>query len=340
MLHVDKPIARSGSVPVAPAPAAPASPAPAPVLPYLAALGAILCWASLAAALYRSLGALHPQQILAYGMGIAGIALLAWDWGRGRPPWRTWPGARGMLLGLYGIFGYHALLVGAFALAPAVQANILNYTWPLWIIVLGTWSAGQRLTGRIAWGGVLGLIGAAIAVEPWQAAGAHSPATPAGLWGTGPSATVWLGFGLALAAGCCWGSFTVLLRRSGDANRSAMGWWCLQAAAVSALWMWAADIPFAIAPDRLRVLVYIGLVPLGAAFPLWELATRQCALNVLGLLSYLTPPLSTLLLGWAAGRAATGWAWTGLAVVLAGAALGSTRRLSPAKPAALKFEDP
>ncbi len=313
----------------------------APWLPYLAALGAILCWASLAAALTRSLGALHPQQILAYGMGIAGIALLAWDWGRGRPPWRTWPGARGMLLGLYGIFGYHALLVGAFALAPAVQANILNYTWPLWIIVLGAWSAGQRLGGRVVLGGILGMVGAVLALEPWHAAAGLAPAAsmervgaaPGGtaLLGAGLPGTVWLGFGLALAAGFCWGSFTILLRRRADASRSAgsrsaMGWWCLQAAGVSALWMLAADIPFAVAPDQLGALVYIGLVPLGAAFPLWERATRQCALNVLGLLSYLTPPLSTLLLGWAAGRAATGWAWAGLAVVLGGAALGGARR--------------
>jgi len=282
----------------------------APLLPYFAALGAILCWASLAAALTRSLGALRPQQILAYGMGVAGVALLAWDWARGRPPWRTWPDGPGVLLGLYGIFGYHALLVAAFALAPPVQANILNYTWPLWIIVLGAWAAGQRVAGRVAVGGALGLAGAVLSLEPWTAGRAPLPAA------------AWLGLGLALAAGLCWGSFTVLLRRAGAATAHAMGWWCLLAACAAAGWMLLGGVPFALAPGDLPAILYIGLVPRGVAFPLWQLATRRCALPVLGLLSYLTPPLSTLLLGWAADRPATGWAWVGLAIVLGGAVLG------------------
>lgn len=304
----------------------------ASVGPYVAGLGAILCWASLAAALYRSLGALHPQQILAYGMGVAGVALLAWDWGRGRPPWRTWPGFRGMALGLYGIFGYHALLVGAFALAPAVQANILNYTWPLWIIVLGALSAGERLTGRIAGGAALGLAGAVIALAPWQAVDGPGGG---GAFGSPPAL---VGFGLALAAGFCWGSFTVMLRwssrrpsREGD-EPSAMGWWCVQAAIVSAAGMAVLGTPFAVVPEQLGVLLYIGLVPLGTAFLLWERATRGCSLSVLGLLSYLTPPLSTLLLGWAAGHPATWWAWIGLTAVLAGAAMGGSPRTATETP--------
>jgi drug/metabolite transporter (DMT)-like permease len=83
--------------------------------------------------------------------------------------------------------------------------------------------------------------------------------------------------------------------------------------------------PFVVSPELLPALVYIGLVPLGAAFLLWERATHECSLSVLGLLSYLTPPLSTLLLGLAVGRVATVWAWVGLAAVLTGAALGSSK---------------
>ncbi len=317
--------------PPAPGLAAPDLPAPGsatrrPLLPSLAALGAILCWASLAAALTRSLGVLRPQQVLAYGMGVAGVALLAWDWAHRRPPWRTWPGARGMLLGLYGIFGYHALLVAAFTLAPPVQANILNYTWPLWIILLGAWTSGQRVAGRVAAGGALGLAGAVMALEPWTAGRAPLPAT------------AWLGLGLALAAGLCWGSFTVLLRRGAAATAHAMGWWCLLAAGVAAGWMLLGGVPFALAPGGLPAILYIGLVPLGAAFPLWQRASRQCTLHVLGLLSYLTPPLSTLLLGWAAGRSASGWAWAGLAVVLAGAGLGGTGLGRDSRPAAKRAD--
>jgi len=278
-------------------------------MPYAAALGAILCWASLAAALYRSLGTLAPQQVLAYGMGVAGMALMAWDAARGFPPWRTWPGARSMALGLYGIFGYHALLLEAFALAPPVQANVLNYTWPLWIILLGAAAARGRPKLRPALGGVLGLAGTVVTLEPWRGTLPGGPAP-------------WIGFGLALGAGLCWGSFTVLLR-SGRRTGRAMGWWCLQAAAVSAVWMGCGDVPFRIGADSAAVIAYIGLVPLAAAFALWQLAAEGCALHALGLLSYLTPPLSTLGLSWVVGRPASPWAWTGLALVIGGALFGS-----------------
>ena len=284
---------------------------PGAALPYAAALGAIGCWASLAAALYRSLGTLAPPQVLAYGMGVAGVALLAWDWVRGFPPWRTWPGARSLALGLYGIFGYHALLVGAFALAPPVQANVLNYTWPLWLVVLGG-APGRRFALRPVFGGAVGLAGAVVALEPWR------EAPPGG-------AAPWIGFALALGAGFCWGSFTVLLRRSPHAGR-ALGWWCVQAAAVAAVWMAASGVPWRIDAASALAIGYIGLLPWGTAFALWEVASRRCALQTLGLLSYLTPPLSTLLLGWAAGRAVSPWAWTGLGLVLGGALLGGTRR--------------
>jgi drug/metabolite transporter (DMT)-like permease len=290
----------------------PAAGPPPAVIPYAAGLGAILLWSSLAAALFRSLGSIAPQQILSYGMGIAGVALLTWDWIRGNAPWRTWPGFRSILLGGYGIFGYHALLVGAFALAPPIQANVLNYTWPLWIIVLGTLHSGQRLTPRIALGGLVGLAGTVLALEPWRDV-LHTDARS------------WIGYGLALGAGFCWGSFTILLRRS-NAGERAMGWWCLEAALISCAWMLLAGVPVRIDLPALLALAYIGLLPLGAAFGLWGLATRHMALQKLGLLSYLTPPLSTLLLGWVSAQPATLWAWLGLALVLGGAFIGGTNR--------------
>ena len=111
-----------------------------------------------------------------------------------------------------------------------------------------------------------------------------------------------------------------------------MGWWCAQAALVSAAAMAALHIPFAVDPETLPALAYIGLIPLGVAFLLWERATKGCSLSLLGLLSYLTPPLSMLLLGGAMGRAASVWVWIGLAAVLAGAALGGSKRTTQETP--------
>ena len=277
--------------------------------PYAAALGAILCWASLAAALGHSLQGIAPEQVLFYGMSVAGVSLAAWDGLRGRPPWRTWPGARAALWGLYGIFGYHALLVFAFSWAPQVHANILNYTWPLWIIVLG---AGRRLTPPVLLGGMLGLAGVALVI-----AGRAAPGTD-----TVDLARDGLGLAFALGAGFCWGSFTVGLRRVLPTGGHPMAWYCLLAAAASALLLVGRGGSFTVAPAHWPILLYIGLVPLGIAFGLWEHAARHCDLQVLGLLSYFTPPLSTLLLALASGTP-VGWPLlAGLALILAGSAVG------------------
>jgi drug/metabolite transporter (DMT)-like permease len=286
--------------------------------PYGAALGAILCWASLAAALGHSLQEIAPEQVLFYGMSIAGVTLATWDSLRGRPLWRTWPGARAALWGLYGIFGYHALLVFAFSWAPQVQANILNYTWPLWIIVLGS---GRRLALPVLLGGLLGLAGVALVIAGRGAPGAES----VHLSRDG------LGLAFALGAGFCWGSFTVGLRRVLPAGGNPMAWFCLLAAAASAVLLLARGGSFNLAREHWPILLYIGLVPLGLAFGLWGLAAGRGNLQVLGLLSYFTPPLSTLLLAVTSGTR-VGWPLVaGLALILTGSALGgrALRRSSP-----------
>ena len=42
-----------------------------------------------------------------------------------------------LALGVYGLFGFHFLLFIALRLAPPVEANLVNYLWPLLIVVMG-----------------------------------------------------------------------------------------------------------------------------------------------------------------------------------------------------------
>lgn len=272
--------------------------------PYAAALGAIGCWASLAAALDLGLDALMPEQILFHGMWVAALGLALGDALRGRWPWHTWPGLPAAAWGVYGIFGYHALLVFAFSLAPRVHANVLNYTWPLWIIVLG---AGRRLVWPVLAGGVLGLAGVTLVIGGAPPDGDSMDLARHGL-----------GLGLALGAGFCWGSFTVGLRRIAPRSGNPMAWYCLLAAAAGAGLLVARGGSFRVASSQWPLLSYIGLIPLGVAFFLWDYAARRCNLQALGLLSYFTPPLSTLLLAAVSG---SGVGWTlsaGLVLILAG----------------------
>lgn len=285
--------------------------------PYAAALGAIVCWASLAAAVGRGLNRLHPEQVLFLGLVTAGLALAARHVLRTGWPLPPWPGWRAAAVGLYGIWGYHTLLVVALSLAPQMEANILNYTWPLWIVVLGSLLPDQRRSRWAIPASALGFAGAALVI-----AGAGRTEALAAEPLPGPA---WLGLAFALGAGFCWGSFTILMRRVTPPGQEHMTWYCLLSALAAGALLLARGLPMLPSWGDLWIPLFIGLVPLGLAFALWERAVQGCNLQVLGLLSFLTPPLSVGLQALVTGRALGPHHLAGLALILAGAAWGSRR---------------
>ncbi len=84
-------------------------------------------------------------------------------------------------------------------------------------------------------------------------------------------------------------------------------------------------VPWAIPADALWVPIFSGLVPLGLCFVLWERAVERCNLQVLGLMSFFSPPLSVLLLALVSGEPLALHHGLGLALILAGAAWGGRK---------------
>src|SRR3954469_5580847 len=122
--------------------------------PMAAGMGAIMLWGALAT-LSVLAGPVPPFQMVAMTFAI-GAALgivrarvrgLAWSELLG------WPG-RVWLLGVGGLFGYHALYFAALQLAPPAEANLVNYLWPLLIVLLSAPLAGDGL-GRPHLGGAV-----------------------------------------------------------------------------------------------------------------------------------------------------------------------------------------
>ena len=72
--------------------------------------------------------------------------------------WCGWP-VRVWLLGVGGLFGYHALYFAALQLAPPAEANLVNYLWPLLIVLLSAPLAGERLGWPHLVGALLGFAG-------------------------------------------------------------------------------------------------------------------------------------------------------------------------------------
>jgi drug/metabolite transporter (DMT)-like permease len=247
------------------------------------ALGAIALWASLA-----SLGVAlrHVPPFLLTGLGLVIGSIPAWPLAR---HWRVPP--RTLALGVYGLFAYHFLLFIALRLAPPVQANLVNYLWPLLIVVLApVMLPGMHLKLAHVLAALAGFAGAAIAIL-----GGASTANAAWSWGYLP----------AVGAAFIWATYSLGTRRVASFPTAAIGLFGL----VSGVLSLACHVLLeASTPLSLRDWLFIavmGLGPLGAAFFLWDKALKTGDARHIGILSYLTPLLSTGLLVLVTGRPLT-----------------------------------
>ncbi len=248
----------------------------------LAGLGAIGLWGALAS-LSVAAGPVPPFQMVAmtFGIGAAIGVIRALCHGLGLADLLSWP-SRVWLLGVGGLFGYHALYFAALQLAPPAEANLVNYLWPLLIVLLSAPLAKERLSWTHLTGALLGFAGVALL------------ATGRGLNFGGGYA---LGYLLALGCAFAWSTYSVLSRRFGETPTDAIASFCAAASLLSLAchWLFEATVWPASATAWCAV-VALGLGPTGGAFYLWDHAVKRGDIRALGALSYAAPILSTLLL--------------------------------------------
>ncbi len=259
----------------------------------LAGLGAIVLWASLALLTTATEG-LPPFQVLALGFGIATAVWVVRAALRGRAGWRGWRAPPAALaLTVTGLFGYHALYFFSLKRAPAVEANLVNYLWPLLIVLFSAALPGMRLRVGHVVGALLGLAAAALLITRGQ---------PMSTLQAGAMA----GYAAAFAAAVIWAGYSVLNRRNAQVPVDAIASACLMVALLGASAHFAFEHSVVPTAAQWLALLAMGLGPVGAAFALWDHGTKHGDLVLLGSLSYLAPLLSTALLV-AAGRAPAHW---------------------------------
>lgn len=277
---------------------------PPEALAALFALAAIILWGFLAL-LSSRLSGLPPLLTAGVALSIGGLI--------GLVRVRDWKVAvRTFCVGVGGIFGYHFLLFTAFRHAPTVEANLINYLWPLLIVLLSPLIlAGYGLRAHHLAGACAGLIGA-------------------GLIATGGSLRPDLahlgGYLAAAAAALVWAVYSLLTKRLPLFPSGAVGGFCLVsgALALSAYLIQAGPAGFSLiqGPDW-PILVLMGAGPMGAAFFFWDAALKRGDPRAIGSLSYLTPLLSTLALVVIGGKPLTLLSALAMVLIVAGAAIGS-----------------
>ncbi len=282
---------------------------------------AILMWGTLATLTVLS-GDIPPFQLLAMAFSLATLigflwpagpaatrdaaepAIAAGRWSALRLPLPVWA------LGIYGLFGYHFAYFTAMRLAPPVEANLINYLWPLLIVLLSGLLPGERLGARQVGGALAGFAGAALLV-----------ARGGGLRFDGQYAA---GYAFALACAVIWSSYSVLSRRVGAragarASTRAVAGFCAATAALALLCHWLFETTVWPVGWQWAAVVGLGLGPVGAAFYVWDYGVKRGNIQTLGVLAYGAPLLSTLLLV-AVGLAEPSWTLAAACVLIVGGA--------------------
>jgi drug/metabolite transporter (DMT)-like permease len=244
----------------------------------LIGLTAILLW-SLLALLTVATGTIPAFQLAAMTFAVGGlVGLLTWI-GRSeaavslRQPPVVWA------VGVGGLFGYHALYFLALRFAPPAEAGLLNYLWPLLIVLFSSFLPGERLAVHHVVGAVLGLVGT-VALFAGNASGFAPGQLP--------------GLIAAVVAAFVWGAYSVLSRRLKAVPTDAVAGFCLATAALATLVHLGVETT--VWPQTtlqwLAVLA-LGIGPVGAAFYAWDIGMKRGDIRVLGAASYATPLLST-----------------------------------------------
>ncbi|MDD2881856.1 MAG: DMT family transporter [Rhodoferax sp.] len=281
--------------------------------PQLLALGAITLWSSLA-----SLGVAlaHVPPFLLTGLsllvgGLIALPLSNFKLAAWRVPLPT------LALGVYGLFGYHFLLFMALRLAPPVQANLVNYLWPLLIVVLApVFLPHLRLHWSHVAAALIGFAGAAVVILGQADAGPQ--AGEAGLAGS-----AW-GYVAAVAAAFMWASYSLLTRRVPAFPTAAIGTFAWVSGLLALLCHDLMEPSVSLSLRDGLLIALMGLGPMGASFFLWDKALKTGDARHIGILSYLAPLLSTAMLIVVSGRAMT-WPVALAGVLIVGAAWLGTR---------------
>ena len=243
---------------------------------------AILLW-SLLALFTTASGKVPPFQLAAMTFLIGGLAGVA-TWIR-RPHAIRSLRQRPIVwaLGTGGLFGYHALYFAALRWAPPAESGLVNYLWPLLIVLFSSFLPGERLRAAHVGGALLGFGGILVLFLGRGALDARAEHLP--------------GYACAFTAAFVWAGYSVLSRRFGEVPTDAVAGFCLATSALSFLGHLVFETT--VWPENTTqwlALLALGVGPVGIAFYVWDIGVKRGDIRLLGVASYAAPVLSTSIL--------------------------------------------
>jgi len=243
---------------------------------------AILLWSTLAAMTVLT-GDIPPFQLVSLSFFIAsflGLFMLKKQKHSIKKllqvPFSSW------VIGVFGLFGYHFFYFFALKSAPAVEANLINYLWPLLIVLFSAFLPNEKLKWFHIVGSLFGLLGAFLLVSKNGSLEFKSEYIA--------------GYMYAVLAALIWSSYSVISRKLSHIPTYSVTGFCIATAVLSFICHLLFEVT--IIPDftQLIAIIILGLGPVGGAFYVWDYGMKNGDIKVLGSLAYFTPLLSTFIL--------------------------------------------
>ncbi|WP_017431270.1 DMT family transporter [Vreelandella jeotgali] len=197
-------------------------------------------------------------------------------------------------------------------LAPASDAALITYTWPVLFILLSQWLTFGRVRFSSVLGAMIAFAGAALLMAPE---------------GGNSSQGSLAGYGFAMLAAVCWALYSWLCQATPVTLTPLMPRILLIASALTA----AIFLPFAqggiTLPDTGTLLagLAIGLGPFGIAMVAWDKALRFGKASLIGSLAYGVPVLAAAFLV-LAGMSVLDWRLPIAGALVVGGCLQAGRR--------------
>ncbi len=270
---------------------------------------AILLWATLA-----SLGVLvsriPPFQLTSMAFFVAFvIGLFLWKKeGRGilihlKLPLKVW------IVGIYGLFGYHYFYFLAIQNAPAIEASLINYLWPLFLVLFSAFLPNEKLKWFHIVGISFGLLGVVFLVSKGGSIDFQSQHTS--------------GYLYAFLCAIIWSSYSVITRIFSEIPTSSVGGFCAATAILALICHLTFENTISPNITEIFIIIAIGLGPIGGAFFVWDYGVKNGDIQLLGSFSYMTPLLSTVLLVFLGLAQPSSTIWIACTLIILGSIISS-----------------
>jgi drug/metabolite transporter (DMT)-like permease len=186
------------------------------------------------------------------------------------------------IIGIAGLFGYHFFYFFALKNAPIVEANLLNYLWPLLIVLFSALLPNEKLRWFHIVGSLCSLLGAILLVSKNGSIQIENEY----FWG----------YLFAVFAALTWSSYSVLSKRLAHIPTYSVTAFCILTAFFSMICHLSFETTVIPTFTQLLGAIALGLGPVGGAFYLWDYGMKNGNIKILGSLAYFAPLLSTFLL--------------------------------------------